>query len=107
MNLSFAGHFPQKPVLPGVLIVEAMAQASAMLGLLSGAAEEHGGKLYYLVGVDKARFRKTVEPGDQLLIESNFVTVKRNIWRFSCVARVGDKIVADAELLTTIADPES
>ncbi len=103
----FQGHFPQQPIMPGVLIVEAMAQASAMLGLLSGAKIDHGNKLYYLVGVDKARFRKTVGPGDQLIIETDFMTVRRNIWRFSCVAKVDDNHVADAILLTTIADPES
>ncbi len=101
----FQGHFPQQPIMPGVLIIEAMAQASAVLGLLSDDGEKHRNKLYYLVGVDKARFRKTVGPGDQLVIEAQFVKLRRNIWRFSCVARVDDTIVADAELLTTIADP--
>ena len=103
----FQGHFPQQPIMPGVLIIEAMAQASAVLGLLSDDGEKHRNKLYYLVGVDKARFRKTVGPGDQLVIEAKFVKLRRNIWRFSCVARVDDTIVADAELLTTIADPET
>lgn len=101
----FQGHFPEKPVMPGVLIVEAMAQASAMLGLLSGADAEQEGKLYYLVGVDKSRFRKTVGPGDQLIIESRFISVRRNIWKFSCKAEVDGKLVADTDLLTTIADP--
>jgi len=103
----FQGHFPQQPVMPGVLIVEAMAQASAMLGLLSEAEIAHSNKLYYLAGVDKARFRRTVGPGDQLIIQADFITVRRNIWRFSCRAEVADTHVADAELLTTIADPES
>ena len=103
----FQGHFPQLPIMPGVLIVEAMAQASAMLGLLSGAGEKHQGGLYYLVGVDKARFRKTVGPGDQLRIESRLLGVKRNIWRFSCRAEVAGGLVADADLLTTIAEPRS
>lgn len=103
----FQGHFPQLPIMPGVLIVEAMAQASAMLGLLSGAGEKHQGGLYYLVGVDKARFRKTVGPGDQLRIESRLLGVKRNIWRFTCRAEVDGGLVADADLLTTIAEPRS
>ena len=103
----FQGHFPQQPIMPGVMIIEAMAQASAVLGLLSDDGAKHRNKLYYLVGVDKARFRKTVGPGDQLVIEVKFITLRRNIWRFSCAARVNDTTVADAELLTTIADPET
>lgn len=112
----FLGHFPQAPVLPGVLIVEAMAQAAALLGELSGTDKLSGNEaqpprgkdaLYYLVGVDKARFRRTVEPGDQLIINVDFITVRRNIWRFSATATVDGKVVADSELLTTIADPRS
>ena len=103
----FQGHFPQQPIMPGVFIIEAMAQASAVLGLLSNGGERHWNKLYYLVGVDNARFRKTVGPGDQLVIEVKFVALRRNIWRFSCVAKVNDTTVADAGLLTTIADRET
>ncbi len=103
----FQGHFPAQPILPGVLIVEAMAQASAVLGLLSAEGSDHWNKLYYLVGVDKARFRKTVGPGDQLVIEVRFVALRRNIWRFACVAKVDGVVVADAGLLTTISDRES
>ena len=107
----FQGHFPQIPVMPGVLLIEAMAQASAMLGLLSGAGGRDGDPskqeqagLYYLVGVDKSRFRKTVGPGDSLRIESRLLGVKRNIWRFACRAEVDGGLVADAALLTTIAE---
>lgn len=103
----FLGHFPQKPVMPGVLIVEAMAQAAAILGILSGAEQPEDDVLYYLVGVDKARFRKPVVPGDQLLIEVKFGTVRRNIWKFSVTASVDGKLVASTDLLTTTADPES
>ena len=103
----FQGHFPQQPIMPGVFIIEAMAQASAVLGLLSNEGAQHWNKLYYLVGVDKARFRKTVGPGDQLVVEVKFVALRRNIWRFSCVAKVNDRTVADADLLTTIADRET
>lgn len=101
----FAGHFPQKPLMPGVLIIEAMAQGAAILGELSGAESHAEGVLYYLVGVDNARFRKPVEPGDQLLIEVNFITVRRNIWKFSGVTRVQDVEVASADFLTTVSDP--
>ena len=102
----FQGHFPIQPIMPGVLIVESMAQASAVLGLLSEDEARRQHKLYYLVGVDKARFRKTVRPGDQLLIEVKLAGVRRNIWRFSCSAAVDGAPVADAELLTTIAEPD-
>jgi 3-hydroxyacyl-[acyl-carrier-protein] dehydratase len=100
----FEGHFPQKPLMPGVLIIEAMAQAAAILGELSGA-ETHDGVLYYLVGVDNARFRKPVGPGDQLLIEITFLTVRRNIWKFSGTSHVGDILVASADFLTTVSEP--
>ena len=103
----FQGHFPQRPIMPGVLIIEAMAQATAVLGLLSEEGSRHWNKLYYLVGVDKARFRKTVGPGDQLVLDVKFVALRRNIWRFSCTAKVNDITVADADLLTTIADQET
>jgi len=106
----FLGHFPQKPLMPGVLIVEAMAQAAAILGVISGAesrVDELDDTLYYLVGIDKARFRKTVQPGDQLVIEVRFITVRRNIWKFTGTASVDGKIVANTDLLTTVADPDS
>lgn len=106
----FHGHFPQQPLMPGVLIVEAMAQAAAILGVISGAEsriDELDDTLYYLVGVDKARFRKTVQPGDQLVINVRFITVRRNIWKFSATASVDGKVVANTDLLTTVADPDS
>ncbi len=106
----FLGHFPQQPLMPGVLIIEAMAQAAAILGVISGAearTEDLDGVLYYLVGIDKARFRKTVGPGDQLIIEVRFITMRRNIWRFSATATVDGKLVANTELLTTVSEPVS
>lgn len=106
----FLGHFPQKPLMPGVLIIEAMAQAAAILGVLSGAESRKDNLdnvLYYLVGIDNARFRKTVQPGDQLIIEVRFITVKRNIWKFSGTASVDGQLVANTELLTTVADADS
>ncbi len=105
----FHGHFPEQPLMPGVLIIEAMAQAAAILGVISGAEsrDDLDDILYYLVGVDNARFRKTVVPGDKLIIEVKFITVKRNIWKFSATASVNDKIVANTELLTTVEEVES
>jgi 3-hydroxyacyl-[acyl-carrier-protein] dehydratase len=106
----FLGHFPQKPIMPGVLIIEAMAQAAAILGVISGAEsrkDDLDDTLYYLVGIDQARFRKIVEPGDQLILEVKFVTVKRNIWKFSATASVDGKMVASSDLLTTVSDTGS
>ena len=103
----FQGHFPQQPIMPGVMIIEAMAQATALYGELAIKGGMDDDILYYLVGVDKARFRQIVGPGDQLVLQVNFLTVKRNIWKFSTTARVDDKLVASAELMTTIADPQT
>ena len=103
----FQGHFPQQPIMPGGLIIEAMAQATALYGELAIKGGMDDNILYYLVGVDKARFRQIVSPGDQLVLQVNFLTVRRNIWKFSTTAKVDDKLVASAELMTTIADPES
>jgi len=99
----FQGHFPKIPVFPGVLIIEAMAQAAAILGCAM-MEEVHDDGIYYLVGVDKARFKKTVHPGDQIRLDIKFIKLRKNIWRFSATASVDDKIVATAELLTTVAD---
>jgi len=100
----FQGHFPEMTIFPGVLIIEAMAQAAALLGFISMDQKPQTGSVYYLVGVDKARFKKTVHPGDQIAIDIKFIKLRKNIWRFSATASVDDKIVASAELLTTVAD---
>jgi 3-hydroxyacyl-[acyl-carrier-protein] dehydratase len=101
----FQGHFPNKSVMPGVLIIEALAQSAALLGAL-GFDENRVSEddLYYLVGVDKTRFRKPVVPGDQLILDVEFLTVKRNIWKFEASAYVDSKLVASAELLTTLME---
>lgn len=103
----FQGHFPGKPIMPGVLIIEAMAQAAAILGERSLEGKPAEEALYYLVGIDKARFRRIVEPGDQLRIEVEYLSVRRNIWKFSAIASVEGREVASAELLTTVAIPEA
>jgi 3-hydroxyacyl-[acyl-carrier-protein] dehydratase len=101
----FQGHFPNKSVMPGVLIIEAFAQATALLGAL-GFNETRSSEddLYYLVGVDKTRFRKPVGPGDQLIMEIEFLTVRRGIWKFNASAYVDSKLVASSELLTTLME---
>jgi len=103
----FQGHFPERPVMPGVLILEAMAQAT---GLLAFQTVERGARrdsLYFLVGMDKARFKRPVEPGDQLYLRAKLLRSKRGIWFFDCDARVDDSIVASAEIMCTEQGIES
>lgn len=95
----FAGHFPSKPVMPGVLLIEAMAQATGLLAMESAEVPKEA--IYYLVGVDKARFKRPVVPGDQLVFEVEVIKHKREIWVFSAEARVDDKLVASAEIMCT------
>lgn len=100
----FNGHFPVRPVMPGVLIVEAMAQATGLLAMESRPDEVGEKSLYYFVGIDKARFKRPVEPGDQLILEVRLRTVRRGIWMFSGEARVDDKVVATADIMCTARD---
>jgi 3-hydroxyacyl-[acyl-carrier-protein] dehydratase len=93
----FQGHFPQKPIMPGVLILEALAQATGLLASET-AGDELDGMIYYLVGIDKAKFKRPVVPGDQLMLKVNFVKSKRNIWAFECCAEVDGEFVASAEI---------
>ena len=93
----FQGHFPQKPIMPGVLILEALAQTTGLLASET-AGDELAGMIYYLVGSDKAKFKRPVVPGDQLMLESIFVKSKRNIWAFECRAEVDGEFVASAEI---------
>lgn len=93
----FQGHFPQKPIMPGVLILEALAQSTGLLASET-AGDELAGMIYYLVGIDKAKFKRPVVPGDQLMLESRFIKSKRNIWAFECRAEVDGEFVASAEI---------
>lgn len=95
----FTGHFPQSPVFPGVLILEALAQASALLAFKSLGGYPSEKTLYLLVGIDKARFKKQVTPGDQLLFETAVIRVKQGIWKFAATAHVGDVKVCSAEVI--------
>jgi len=97
----FQGHFPDHPVMPGVLVVEAMAQACAVFSFktLDKLPGDHA--VYLFVGIDKARFKRTVEPGDQLRIEVSLLRKLQGIWRFAANAKVDDKIVCTAELMCT------
>ncbi len=100
----FTGHFPLRPVMPGVLIIEAMAQATGLLAMESRPDEVGERSLYYFVGIDKARFKQPVEPGDQLFLEVSVLHVKRGIWKFAGAARVDERTVATAEIMCTARD---
>ena len=100
----FNGHFPVRPVMPGVLIIEAMAQATGLLGMESNPEQVDENTLYYFVGIDKARFKRPVEPGDQLFLEVNMKRNKRGIWMFSGTAKVDGKLVATADIMCTARD---
>jgi len=103
----FQGHFPVQPIMPGVLIIEAMAQAAALLGCVSTKEVNRDGQLYYLVGVDQVRFKRPVEPGDQLVLTVEFEKVRQNLWKFHAQATVAGDFVAAAELLTTTVEAAS
>ncbi len=94
----FNGHFPGHPIMPGVLIIEAMAQAAGILGFRMCGTEREENTVYYFAGADKVRFRRPVVPGDRLDLNARFVTERRDIWKFSCEARVDGKIACSAEI---------
>ncbi len=95
----FPGHFPGKPLMPGVLITEAIAQTAGVLAHITVDAKQGENELFYLVGVDKARFKRPVIPGDQMEIHVSLLKRKRNMWVYNGEVFVGGKLVAAAELL--------
>jgi 3-hydroxyacyl-[acyl-carrier-protein] dehydratase len=95
----FNGHFPDQPVMPGVLIVEAMAQAAGILGFKTMDKTPQDGSMYYFVGSDKLRFKKPVVPGDRLDLFATIVSEKRGIWKFEVKAEVDGKMVSSATIL--------
>ncbi|NPV79355.1 MAG: 3-hydroxyacyl-ACP dehydratase FabZ [Firmicutes bacterium] len=99
----FQGHYPGRPIMPGVLIIEAMAQ---VCGIAALSAQEALGKIPYFVGIDRARFRKPVLPGDQIRIEAEITNVRKNMGRASASAYVEDRLVADSELTFALVDGE-
>ena len=101
----FAGHFPGHPVMPGVLIIEAMAQVAGIMAYLA-SDEETRKKVSYFMAIDKCRFRRPVRPGDQLRFEVETLFSKRGIWSVACKAIVDGTVVADAELKATFADKD-
>ncbi len=98
----FPGHFPYHPVMPGVLIVEAMAQAAAVLSFKTMNRKPSDDSVYYFAGIDNVRFKKPVLPGDQLVLRVKIDRIMRGIWKYSGQALVDDEVVAEAELLCTL-----
>lgn len=103
----FQGHFPGNPVMPGVLVIESMAQAAGLLTMLSDAARQDGSQLVLFAGIDKARFKRQVIPGDTLLLEAELERSVRNVGRFRTRASVGRQLVCEATLLAAIREAPS
>ncbi|MBS1208032.1 MAG: fabA fabZ [Proteobacteria bacterium] len=98
----FVGHFPHSPVMPGVLIIEAMAQAAAILSFKTRGAVPDENSILYFASIDNARFKRPVLPGDTLVFDMKLVREMRGVWKYSGVARVGDEIAAQADLMCAI-----
>lgn len=98
----FQGHFPRRPIMPGVLILEAMAQAAGILVFRTQGNKPDADSVYYLAGVDKARFKRPVVPGDQLELEVLIERSLREVWKFSCKARVEGAVVCEAGILCSV-----
>lgn len=98
----FVGHFPHRPVMPGVLMLEAMAQTAALLAFAEDAAAPGSDKVIYFAGIDGARFKRPVEPGDQLVMDVELIRHKAGIYKFKGTARVGEDIACEAELMCTM-----
>ena len=98
----FPGHFTYYPVMPGVLVVEAMAQAAAILSFKTMGNKPTDDSVYYFAGIDNARFKKPVSPGDQLILKVKIDRIMRGIWKYVGLALVDDVVVAEADLLCTL-----
>jgi len=98
----FPGHFPHSPVMPGVLIIEALAQAAAVLAFKTEGTVPDENSMVYFASVDNVRFKRPVVPGDQLMLEAEIVRTIRNIWKFKAVARVEGEVATEAEFMCAI-----
>jgi 3-hydroxyacyl-[acyl-carrier-protein] dehydratase len=98
----FNGHFPRRPVMPGVLMIEALAQASALLAFETLGQEPDANTVYYFAGIDNARFKRPVEPGDQLVLEATLERMKASVFKFKARALVGDEVAVEADLTCTM-----
>jgi 3-hydroxyacyl-[acyl-carrier-protein] dehydratase len=104
-ELFFMGHFPGHPVMPGVLIIESLAQACAILAFVTLEAKEGDGTLFYFAGIDAARFKKPVVPGDQLRLEAEMGRARRGIGKFTARALVDGQVVCETEMMCAIRKP--
>lgn len=102
----FPGHYPHHPVMPGVLVIEALAQTAAILSFKTMGGKPDDKSVYYFVGIDGARFKRPVSPGDQLILEVSILANKRGIWKFAAQAKVDGQIAAEAELMCTVRSIE-
>jgi 3-hydroxyacyl-[acyl-carrier-protein] dehydratase len=100
----FPGHFPHRPVMPGVIILEALAQATGLLAFATVGSKPDANTLYYFVGIDKARFKKPVEPGDVLVLKAKLTRTLKGVWCFDTVAEVDGRMVAKAEIMAAPAE---
>ena len=98
----FTGHFPHRPVMPGVLMLEALAQAAALLSFDALGASPDDNTVYYFAGIDGARFKRPVEPGDQLILEVELLRMKAGIFKFKACGKVGSDVAVEAELMCTM-----
>ena len=98
----FTGHFPHRPVMPGVLMLEAMAQSAALLSFAAMGVTPDEKTVYYFAGIDAARFKRVVEPGDQLVMDITLLRQKAGIYKYKGVAHVGDELACEAELMCTM-----
>jgi 3-hydroxyacyl-[acyl-carrier-protein] dehydratase len=98
----FVGHFPRRPVMPGVMMLEAMAQTAALLSFASMGVSPDSNAVYYFAGIDNARFKRPVEPGDQLVMDVELIRSKAGIFKFKGIARVGEELACEAELMCTM-----
>jgi 3-hydroxyacyl-[acyl-carrier-protein] dehydratase len=98
----FTGHFPHRPVMPGVLMLEAMAQTAGLLAFADDTTTRDANSVIYFAGIDGARFKRPVEPGDQLVMDVEIVRHKAGIYKFKAVARVGEDVACEAELMCTM-----
>ena len=103
----FNGHFPHKPVMPGVLMVEALAQTAAILSFMTMGVKPDENSVVYFVGIDGVRFKRPVEPGDQLKMDVEILRTSRGIWKYKAVASVDGKVAVEAELMCTIRANEA
>ena len=98
----FVGHFPTRPVMPGVLMLEALAQAAAILGFETYDVVPDDKTIYYFAGIDNARFKRPVEPGDQLILDVTVLRMRATLWKFNARALVGDEVAVEAELMMAV-----